>query len=76
MTTSKNDQLEKFEKSLTNHTPTDEQVARIENIRDRAKLLASDIIHTTPQSREQSLALTHLEDSVMWAVKSIVLEGR
>ena len=61
-------------RSLTNVTPTENGIARIEHVRETAKMLLSDIAHRCPSSRERSLALTHLEETVMWAVKSIVLE--
>lgn len=61
-------------KSLTNITPSDEQIERIESVRAAGKVLALEICKNTRPSREQSLAATHLEETVMWAVKSIVLE--
>jgi hypothetical protein len=61
-------------RSLTNQTPTKGQVDRIEDVRDAAKKCGREILAATPTSREQSLALTHLEETVMWAVKAIVLE--
>lgn len=64
-----------IERSMTNIPPTAEQVERIEAIREAAKVLASAIIVDSYESRERSLALTHLEDAVMWAVKGIVLNG-
>lgn len=60
--------------SLTNHTPHHDQTNRIEAIREAAKTLAYEIAHYCPNSRERSLAVTHLEETVMWAVKSVVLE--
>lgn len=59
--------------SFTNHKPTEEQIEAIENIRYYADVLCSAIDSLTPHSREASLAKTHLEETVMWAVKSIVL---
>lgn len=60
--------------SLTNHTPAGpEAIERIESLRSSAKELGRHIIANCPDSRERSLALTHLEETVMWAVKSLVL---
>jgi len=67
------DLYDRLDQSLTNHTPTDEQIDNIEALRDAARVYAKALAEYTPSSREQSLAATHLEDSVMWAVKSIVL---
>ncbi len=61
-------------RSLTNVTPSLNQIGRIERIRNGAKALAVDIVASTPAGREQALALTHLEETVMWAVKAVVLE--
>lgn len=66
--------LAEFERSLTNVPPVDNEVIqRFEAIRNDAKALARTIIETTPASRHQSLALTALEESTMWAIKSIAL---
>lgn len=63
-----------LERSLTNITPDESQIQRIEDMREDAKTLGRSIVAFCPDSRERSLALTHLEDATMWAVKSIVLE--
>lgn len=70
-----NDRQEAFNRSLTNITPDADQIVRIEKLRDSAKMFAEVIFTDATDSRERSLALTHLEDAVMWAVKSIVLNG-
>lgn len=62
-----------FITSTTNHTPDEDTITIIEQIREDAQILASTITYNTPASRETSLALTHLEEVVMWAVKSAVL---
>jgi len=66
--------LDRIERSLTNQTPDREQVERIEAIRDAGKALGRVIAAYCGDSRERSLAVTHLEETTMWAVKSIVLE--
>ena len=63
-------------RSLTNQTPTEVQMTRIESIRQVGREFGSWIIDMCPDTRERSLALTHLEVTVMWAVKAIVLEER
>lgn len=40
-------------------------------LRDHAKQLAIRIVESTPPSREQALALTKLEECVMWANAAI-----
>ena len=61
-------------RSLTNHPPeSDAVVRRFEQVRQAAKHLGIAIAEATPPGREQSLAVTHLEETVMWAVKAIAL---
>lgn len=56
---------------FTHHPPTDDQAARYIELRAAAAGLAELIINSTPPSREQSLAITALEESVMWANAAI-----
>lgn len=53
------------------HAPKDDQPARYEEIRSKAKELALTINECTPASREQSLAFTALEEAVMHANSAI-----
>lgn len=55
----------------TELTPKDDQPARYVTIREAARMLATTIIECCPQSRERSVALTHLETASMWANASI-----
>jgi hypothetical protein len=66
--------IDQIHRSLTNQPPTPEQIERIELLRQVGKTLGTAIVEQTPASREQSLAITKLEECVMWAVKAIVLE--
>jgi hypothetical protein len=56
---------------FTYHPPKLDQANRYEIIRDRTYELASFIDAKVPDSREKSLAMTHLEDAVMWANAAI-----
>lgn len=58
-------------KSFTYHAPQADQPARYSDIRDAARALANLIAEHTPESREQSTALTNLEQAVMWANAAI-----
>lgn len=64
-----------FVRSTTNHTPSEAQVTQIERLRAAIQSAALEIIDGQPQSREQSLAKTALEEAVMWGVKGIILNG-
>lgn len=53
------------------HRPSGNQAERYERLRDEAGKLAHLIATNTPESREQSIALTKLEEVVMFANASI-----
>ena len=57
---------------FTYHAPHRGQQERYEEIRDHAARFADYIVSHTPESREQALALTNLEQAVMWANAAIV----
>ena len=59
------------ETRFTYHSPTSDQVPKYQSIRDSAKDLAYIISDLAPESREKSLALTKLEEAVMWANAAI-----
>ena len=55
------------------HAPTEYQILRYGDIRSEARNLAYAILAATPESRERSLALTKLQEVVMWANASIAI---
>lgn len=60
-----------LENRFTYHAPKPSQPDKYEGIRHWAKEFARHIVANTPDSREQSLAITHLEEVVYWANASI-----
>lgn len=60
-----------LENNYTYHPPKDDQPERYERIRYKAKMLAAYINEKCPDSREKSLAMTKIEEAVMWANASI-----
>jgi hypothetical protein len=65
---------ESFERSLTNQPPADPNIITIfELIREPFKDAAHLIIDLIPPSRERSLALTKIEEGLMWAIKAVAL---
>lgn len=62
-------------RSLSHIVPGPDQVKRIEALREAAILYARVLEQVTLPSRCQSLAKTHLEESVMWGIKSLCLES-
>jgi len=56
---------------FTHHPPHTDQTKRYEYLQAMAKVMAWSILKFTPPSREQSLALTNLEQAIFWANASI-----
>lgn len=52
---------------FTYHSPSEDQTQRYQKLRSLAKDLAMLIDDAVPESREKSLAVTKLEEVVMWA---------
>ena len=52
--------------------PTEEQSERIFRLTGQFAFLAESVMGQTPPSREQSLALTALEEACAWAHKAIL----
>ncbi|HET9942139.1 MAG TPA: hypothetical protein VFR05_02290 [Terriglobia bacterium] len=58
---------------FTYHAPHGNQAERYVEIREKAKELAKLIQEKTPESREQSVALTNVQQAVMWANAAIAI---
>lgn len=63
-----------IENRFTYHRPTEAQAAKYPIIRDKAKELAYLIDELCPNGREKALAMTKLEECVMFANASISRE--
>lgn len=64
-------EIDKLISAFTYHAPKRGQPEKYTVIRDTAKGLAMVINDNCPDSREKSLAITKLEECVMWANASI-----
>ena len=62
---------EEIETRFTYHAPFADQPRLYETLRSAGKQLAYLILDSTPESREQSLAITALEQAIMWANAAI-----
>jgi hypothetical protein len=62
-----------FENIFSYHATTDTQVFKYSTIREMAKQLAYLIDHSCPDSHEKSVAIMHLQNTVMWANASIAI---
>lgn len=56
---------------FTYHAPKGDQPARYTELRSEARNLASVINRLCPEGREKSLAITNLEQAIMWANAAI-----
>jgi len=63
--------MSRLENNFTYHAPNLDQIPRYELIRAEAKKFALVLMKNCPSSRELSLALTDVENAVMWANASI-----
>ena len=61
------------ENTFKYHAPKGDQPQRYEALREKAKELALLIEKSCPDSREKSLAMTTLQQTVMWANASIAI---
>lgn len=66
------------DKELTNrftyHPPRTDNVAKFSAIRTEAMLFSKQINELVPEGREKALAITKLEEVVMWANAGIARE--
>ena len=68
--------IDEIENTFSYHKPFGSQPQRYEHLRTMAKNLAYNIHTSCPPSRERSLALTHLQETIMWANASIAINER
>lgn len=66
----------RLENDFTYHAPKTGQPEQYEALRSAAKSLAYMIVELVPESREQSLALTNLEQAIFWANAGIARHGK
>jgi hypothetical protein len=65
------EEFEDITRRFTYHAPKEGQQEKYNSLRSQALTLAASIMEKTPSSREQSLAITKLEEAVMWANAAI-----
>lgn len=59
--------LEQISHNFAHHPPKGDQPERYASLRRHGSDLAEEILRRVPDSRERSLALTRVEEAVMWA---------
>lgn len=60
-------------KTYANHTPTPETIDVIREMRESFSAIHVMVEKCCPNTRERSVALTHLETAAMWAVKALAV---
>ena len=60
-----------IERNMTNHPPADDVQVQMEKVREKFKAAGKALLAECPESRERSLALTNLEQALMWAIASL-----
>ena len=63
---------DEIERCFTYHPPNEEQIKKIQSIRKALKEIAYILEDNCPPSRESSIALSKLEEVMMWATAAIV----
>lgn len=71
MPQTKEELIARINNDFVYHPPFGDQVQRYASLREAGRQLAIKIVENAPVSREQSLALTKLEEAVMWANAAI-----
>lgn len=65
----------RIDNDFTYHAPTPSMILTFALLRARARELARTIAEVVPPGREQSLALTELEQAIMWANAGIARQA-
>ena len=63
--------LAEIKKNFTYHAPNEDKFKIYQAVREQGRALAELILAEAPQGREQALALTKVEEAVMWANAAI-----
>jgi hypothetical protein len=66
-----NEEIARATKDFSYHPPKPDQIPRYNQIRETAGSVALGLMQYCPPSRERSVALTKLEECVMWANAAI-----
>ena len=64
-------EMQELDKRFTYHPPKGDQQDRYVFLREQVKALAFNFVDKCPDSRERALALTKLEEAMMWANAAI-----
>jgi hypothetical protein len=64
-----------LDERFVHHPPSEDRATCHQSIRDAGRTAALRVMEVVPEGRERALALTKIEEFVMWANAGIALEG-
>lgn len=67
---------EQIDNNFNYHKPNEDQITSITAIREQCKTTAETINFRCPESREKSVAITKVEEAMMWANAAIAREEK
>lgn len=68
--------IEELKEIFSYHAPRPAQIHFYERLRDHAHSFAAHINMVCPESREKSLAITKIQEAVMWANAAIAIHDK
>ena len=60
-----------IDRNMVNHTPDAETQKQMEVLRTQFHAVTDALLHIVPDGRERSLALTKLEEALMWSMAAL-----
>ena len=64
-----------IDRNMVNHTPDAETQKQMEVLRTQFHAVTDALLHIVPDGRERSLALTKLEEALMWSMAALARRG-
>ena len=64
-----------IDRNMVNHTPDAETQKQMEAVRADVRITTATVLDLIPDSRERSLALTKLEEALMWSMAALARRG-
>jgi len=68
-------EAEKLDEIFSYHAPKGDQLERYQRLRNAAKILADEILHSCPPCADRSAAIRKVREALMTADASIALDG-
>lgn len=68
--------LNEIDRRFNHHPPDTDRIEKHQGIRTAFKYVAQVVVVQTPSSREQSLAITALEEAAFWANAAIARQEK